>query len=160
MVMSLPHNRRSTPTAATQPSSIPPSAPLPERSTYTLAAARSAASECCQSPPPPMWARINRTSGCRRASAHSSTASDASCPGQSRRRCCHTCCSTGAPCSAASSQIGSSRGSLARRLAASLIPIIPARRRSEEHTSELQSLAYLVCRLLLEKKKKRRNDHL
>src|SRR2546425_9100454 len=27
-------------------------------------------------------------------------------------------------------------------------------RRSEEHTSELQSLAYLVCRLLLEKKKK------
>src|SRR2546423_6613612 len=28
------------------------------------------------------------------------------------------------------------------------------RERSEEHTSELQSLAYLVCRLLLEKKKK------
>src|SRR3989441_6570721 len=28
------------------------------------------------------------------------------------------------------------------------------RNRSEEHTSELQSLAYLVCRLLLEKKKK------
>src|SRR5687767_14302851 len=29
--------------------------------------------------------------------------------------------------------------------------------RSEEHTSELQSLAYLVCRLLLEKKKKKRH---
>src|SRR5687767_15594668 len=29
-------------------------------------------------------------------------------------------------------------------------------RRSEEHTSELQSLAYLVCRLLLEKKKNER----
>src|SRR2546425_1620059 len=28
------------------------------------------------------------------------------------------------------------------------------RHRSEEHTSELQSLAYLVCRLLLEKKKR------
>src|SRR5258707_9160618 len=28
------------------------------------------------------------------------------------------------------------------------------RRRSEEHTSELQSRQYLVCRLLLEKKKK------
>src|SRR2546425_8523788 len=28
------------------------------------------------------------------------------------------------------------------------------RQRSEEHTSELQSLAYLVCRLLLEKKKR------
>src|SRR2546425_4164463 len=30
----------------------------------------------------------------------------------------------------------------------------PGMSRSEEHTSELQSLAYLVCRLLLEKKKK------
>src|SRR2546425_7176213 len=29
-------------------------------------------------------------------------------------------------------------------------------KRSEEHTSELQSLAYLVCRLLLEKKKKKK----
>src|SRR2546425_9299835 len=29
--------------------------------------------------------------------------------------------------------------------------------RSEEHTSELQSLAYLVCRLLLEKKKQYSN---
>src|SRR2546425_6643051 len=33
-------------------------------------------------------------------------------------------------------------------------PRAAARVRSEEHTSELQSLAYLVCRLLLEKKKK------
>src|SRR2546425_5374863 len=32
--------------------------------------------------------------------------------------------------------------------------------RSEEHTSELQSLAYLVCRLLLEKKKKKQHNHL
>src|SRR5687767_15655442 len=31
--------------------------------------------------------------------------------------------------------------------------------RSEEHTSELQSLAYLVCRLLLEKKKKKKNKN-
>src|SRR2546423_7095809 len=30
--------------------------------------------------------------------------------------------------------------------------------RSEEHTSELQSLAYLVCRLLLEKKKQTKKD--
>src|SRR2546425_7646787 len=41
----------------------------------------------------------------------------------------------------------------------SLFPSVPAElrrlaeERSEEHTSELQSLAYLVCRLLLEKKK-------
>src|SRR5258705_2961408 len=37
-------------------------------------------------------------------------------------------------------------------------PLRPARRpkrRSEEHTSELQSLRHLVCRLLLEKKKER-----
>src|SRR2546425_7578378 len=32
--------------------------------------------------------------------------------------------------------------------------VVPLTVRSEEHTSELQSLAYLVCRLLLEKKKK------
>src|SRR5947199_7872555 len=31
--------------------------------------------------------------------------------------------------------------------------------RSEEHTSELRSLRHLVCRLLLEKKKKSRNAH-
>src|SRR2546429_6012207 len=33
-------------------------------------------------------------------------------------------------------------------------PHIPVRFRSEEHTSELQSRLHLVCRLLLEKKKK------
>src|SRR5205823_10894193 len=32
--------------------------------------------------------------------------------------------------------------------------------RSEEHTSELQSLAYLVCRLLLEKKKKKKRKNI
>src|SRR5687767_15059392 len=36
--------------------------------------------------------------------------------------------------------------------------VVSFRERSEEHTSELQSLAYLVCRLLLEKKKKRYID--
>src|SRR3712207_6901958 len=37
-------------------------------------------------------------------------------------------------------------------------PTAPATRtRSEEHTSELQSRQYLVCRLLLEKKKKSNN---
>src|SRR5437899_9798511 len=34
----------------------------------------------------------------------------------------------------------------------------PAAPRSEEHTSELQSLRHLVCRLLLEKKKKQKNS--
>src|SRR5471030_2389712 len=32
--------------------------------------------------------------------------------------------------------------------------------RSEEHTSELQSLRHLVCRLLLEKKKKKKKTHI
>src|SRR2546425_2231936 len=42
----------------------------------------------------------------------------------------------------------------ARRSAAASWSGMRNRLRSEEHTSELQSLAYLVCRLLLEKKKK------
>src|SRR2546425_1509883 len=39
-------------------------------------------------------------------------------------------------------------------------PELRAEARSEEHTSELQSLAYLVCRLLLEKKKKNTDSKL
>src|SRR5262245_64953525 len=35
-----------------------------------------------------------------------------------------------------------------------LLPLLEAVVRSEEHTSELQSLRHLVCRLLLEKKKR------
>src|SRR3712207_6951582 len=37
--------------------------------------------------------------------------------------------------------------------------LLVQRRRSEEHTSELQSRQYLVCRLLLEKKKKKKTHH-
>src|SRR5688572_31066581 len=40
------------------------------------------------------------------------------------------------------------------RFTADLRRDMPRRRRSEEHTSELQSQSNLVCRLLLEKKKK------
>src|SRR5207253_10787714 len=55
----------------------------------------------------------------------------------------------------------SSSGCFTRRRARSTSSSIPApwresgssRRRSEEHTSELQSRGHLVCRLLLEKKK-------
>src|SRR3712207_7590143 len=36
-----------------------------------------------------------------------------------------------------------------------VVPVQRADLRSEEHTSELQSRQYLVCRLLLEKKKKK-----
>src|SRR3712207_7477886 len=41
----------------------------------------------------------------------------------------------------------------ALQVAAEVGARLRARRRSEEHTSELQSRQYLVCRLLLEKKK-------
>src|SRR3989441_7307285 len=46
------------------------------------------------------------------------------------------------------------RGSLVRADTSGRPVLIADVARSEEHTSELQSLAYLVCRLLLEKKKK------
>src|SRR5690554_7551885 len=45
------------------------------------------------------------------------------------------------------------RGGVASRLPAPEHRRIAAARRSEEHTSELQSRPHLVCRLLLEKKK-------
>src|SRR2546423_8510411 len=45
-----------------------------------------------------------------------------------------------------------------RRLRRSRLDARGSRFRSEEHTSELQSLAYLVCRLLLEKKKELRSS--
>src|SRR3712207_9080419 len=44
-------------------------------------------------------------------------------------------------------------GQMARRLACFVRDHHPRVERSEEHTSELQSRQYLVCRLLLEKKK-------
>src|SRR3712207_7405809 len=43
---------------------------------------------------------------------------------------------------------------LERRAVAVDRRVVEVRARSEEHTSELQSRQYLVCRLLLEKKKK------
>src|SRR2546422_3176960 len=51
---------------------------------------------------------------------------------------------------------GKTRKRPALRLATTTITI-GAMRRSEEHTSELQSRLHLVCRLLLEKKKKKKN---
>src|SRR2546425_6195510 len=59
-------------------------------------------------------------------------------PGTQRARPCETRRDPGHP--------GDGRDGFDPRIGA-------AAERSEEHTSELQSLAYLVCRLLLEKKK-------
>src|SRR5205823_14612533 len=50
--------------------------------------------------------------------------------------------------------------SAASREVAVLLVLSAGISRSEEHTSELQSLAYLVCRLLLEKKKKKNNHNI
>src|SRR2546425_8573713 len=53
-------------------------------------------------------------------------------------------------------QEGRSTQEVRAAVVASVVPPDATTARSEEHTSELQSLAYLVCRLLLEKKKKNR----
>src|SRR2546422_1757089 len=45
-------------------------------------------------------------------------------------------------------------GSAGAKLAVRVVTVRANSRRSEEHTSELQSRLHLVCRLLLEKKKK------
>src|SRR3712207_7410615 len=51
------------------------------------------------------------------------------------------------------SQISRALKVLARDLDVPILAMSQLSRRSEEHTSELQSRQYLVCRLLLEKKK-------
>src|SRR5690348_17608996 len=63
--------------------------------------------------------------------------------------------SAGAPSiTNASSTAARSIRSRFRKVARPLPAVLPLGRRSEEHTSELQSPVHLVCRLLLEKKKK------
>src|SRR5205823_12634433 len=70
----------------------------------------------------------------------------AKCSSSARQRCCSRTSPTAGACSkrARSRRWGRSTSAGSRRTT----PLDP---RSEEHTSELQSLAYLVCRLLLEK---------
>src|SRR3712207_8396071 len=51
------------------------------------------------------------------------------------------------------SWVSASTSGLIRRATRARLPCLLASLRSEEHTSELQSRQYLVCRLLLEKKK-------
>src|ERR1041384_8615949 len=52
-----------------------------------------------------------------------------------------------------------SRGEVVAEGAFGPVQAHPRGDRSEEHTSELQSLAYLVCRLLLEKKNNNNKHH-
>src|SRR2546426_5937367 len=54
------------------------------------------------------------------------------------------------------------RASKPTALMSTVLPPVfgPETRRSEEHTSELQSPCNLVCRLLLEKKKKKKTDEI
>src|SRR3712207_8526941 len=58
---------------------------------------------------------------------------------------------------AADHQPGGQMGDADRRVGG-VDALAPWSRRSEEHTSELQSRQYLVCRLLLEKKKRAFHD--
>src|SRR5438093_6017340 len=53
-----------------------------------------------------------------------------------------------------------SKVALVNTVAAHILNSGGKRIRSEEHTSELQSLTNLVCRLLLEKKKKEQDNHI
>src|SRR6266404_7336096 len=78
--------------------------------------------------------------------------------------CSHTTVSgTGSP-ACASSAVVHSLSTVRSIVRGELITAIPrsssacSASRSEEHTSELQSLAYLVCRLLLEKKKNKQKN--
>src|SRR2546429_4148710 len=52
------------------------------------------------------------------------------------------------------SRCGTGRSTASHTPTSRSAPRAPSRDRSEEHTSELQSRLHLVCRLLLEKKKK------
>src|SRR5208337_172406 len=66
------------------------------------------------------------------------------------------------PAAALSPGVRAARGTLTReprRPGRPVCPRILAALRSEEHTSDLQSPMYLVCRLLLEKKKKTQKTH-
>src|SRR2546430_13594381 len=60
------------------------------------------------------------------------------------------------PVAATHADAGEARGEIAHALGQT--GIAQPANRSEEHTSELQSQSNLVCRLLLEKKKKREQD--
>src|SRR5688500_19827701 len=82
------------------------------------------------------------------------------------------CCTASSPC-ARSSEVSRRRGAFASKrsraarkgpgasvpISAAHSPMRSRESRSEEHTSELQSPCNLVCRLLLEKKKKNKYKH-
>src|SRR3712207_9476151 len=61
---------------------------------------------------------------------------------------------TAAPASSVESNAASRVWTTSGRLTIRSVTFVAIPSRSEEHTSELQSRQYLVCRLLLEKKKK------
>src|SRR5258705_7131410 len=58
------------------------------------------------------------------------------------------------PCMCSTSSVTAFRAAASRTPTCWRVPCRPWTARSEEHTSELQSLRHLVCRLLLEKKKR------
>src|SRR5947209_16466717 len=84
-----------------------------------------------------------------------SSADDATCAWTPQRR--RTTPATGTLPTGSSSCRSIRHASACRQLIFSAVPRAYRGERSEEHTSELQSRQYLVCRLLLEKKKHTNN---
>src|SRR5690606_40217421 len=81
--------------------------------------------------------------------------------GADRERCRWSCHQPGQSGGDGSGHQGSRRSGHSRRHGGQPAADADARgRRSEEHTSELQSRENLVCRLLLEKKKKKRRTRM
>src|SRR6266496_5994486 len=107
----------------------PPRSTLFPYTTLFRSRAPSAPFPCPGSPPPPILHRASRPAR-----------------GDARRRCPSRAHSHGPRCHQTS-------GNRSRRSPARHVCRVPPR--SEEHTSELQSRRDLVCRLLLEKKKKK-----
>src|SRR5690554_7300092 len=94
-------------------------------------------------------ALVIRGSAAKAASSHSSASSTA-CSGDNSQGCHRSSSGSSRAISSGSARPAQSSSEVCRAI---------AKARSEEHTSELQSRPHLVCRLLLEKKKHKRNSH-
>src|SRR5687767_15634294 len=98
---------------------------------------------------PEVWPTASRRArlGCRSGACHAERFSRTSCSAS-----CASPAAAAPRCAALIALVCAARRGSSQRQSESACAPRPSR--SEEHTSELQSLAYLVCRLLLEKKKK------
>src|SRR4051794_25378473 len=112
-------------------------------------------SQSCAPASPSSWSRLMRSSTCN--------SSPAIAPQYQCKRTCPLVRASSSRANALSSRVqGLPSGAMAamRRTTSACATLPSITKRSEEHTSELQSPVHLVCRLLLEKKKKqKKNKH-